>query len=89
MKHLTINDLDFCQANITAQERTAGGNSVPRVPTVSVATDVKLATKVTFNAKINYKTGAEYSGSAGYAGGYAASASIDGRSLAFVNVSVR
>jgi len=85
MHHLKITDLNFLQETVDNKELLLGGISAPRL---SVSTDVKLATKVTFSANINYKVGAEYSGGAGYAGGYAGAASINGKSVAFVNVSI-
>jgi hypothetical protein len=81
MHHLKITDLNFLQETVDNKDLLLGGISSPKF---SASTDVKLKTKITFSANINYKTGAEYSGGAGYAGGYAAAASINGNSVAFV-----
>jgi hypothetical protein len=85
MHHLKITDLNFLQETVDNKELLLGGISAPRL---SVSADVKLATKITLSANINSKTGAQYSGGVGYAGGYAAAASINGRSTAFLVVGV-
>ena len=89
MKNIVVNDLNFCQTQNIKEKTILGGTSVQKAPTFSASTKVSLKTKVIFGANINYKTGAEYSGSAGYAGGYAAGASINGNSVAFINASVQ
>lgn len=85
MHHLTINDLNFFKEATDADELFLEGGWVP---SFSASTNVQLATKVVFNASINYRTGAEYSAGLGYAGGYAAAASINGRSTTFLAVNV-